>query len=67
MISYDPFWNTIKEKGISTYELINKQGILPDTIQRLRSGKAITTTTLESLCEVLNCRIEDIIKYIPDK
>lgn len=29
MISYEPFWNTLKERNISTYQLINKQGILP--------------------------------------
>ena len=41
MISYEPFWKTINERKITTYQLIYKQGILPDTIQRLRSGKTI--------------------------
>ena len=64
MISYDQFWKTIREKGLSTYALINKHGILPDTIQRLRSGKPITTTTLDTLCEVIGCDVGDILKYI---
>ena len=67
MMSYDPFWKTIEQKGISTYALINKLGILPDTIQRLRKGKPITTTTIETLCEVMECRVEDIVKYVPDE
>ena len=67
MMSFDPFWNTITEKNISTYALINHYGILPDTIQRLRSGKPITTSTIETLCEVLKCRVEDIVQYIPDE
>ena len=50
MISYDPFWETIRQKDISTYQLIYSHGILPDTIQRLRSGKTITTKTLNTLC-----------------
>ena len=66
MIIYDPFWRTIEQKKITTYALINKYGILPDTIQRLRSGKPITTTTIETLCEVMDCNVEDIIKYVPD-
>ncbi len=67
MMTYDPFWKTIEEKGITTYALINKHGILPDTIQRLRSGKTITTATIETLCEVINCKVEDIVQYVPEE
>ena len=66
MISYAPFWQTIKEKKITTYALINKLGILPDTVQRLRSGRPITTTTINILCEVLDCEVSDIMVYVPD-
>ncbi len=65
MISYEPFWNTISERKISTYSLINHYGILPDTIQRLRKGKSLTTTTLNTLCEVIECRLDEIVEYIP--
>ena len=67
MMTYAPFWRTIEEKRITTYALINKHGILPDTIQRLRSGKPITTVTIETLCEVIGCNVEDIVQYIPDE
>lgn len=66
MISYKPFWRTIGERKITTYRLIYKEGILPDTIQRLRSGKPITTQTINTLCSVLDCKIGDIMEYIPD-
>ncbi len=67
MMTYEPFWRTIAEKNISTYALINHHGILPDTIQRLRSGKPVTTTTLETLCHVIRCGLNDVIEYIPDE
>lgn len=67
MISYDPFWQTLHRKNISTYKLIYEYGILPDTIQRLRSEKTITTKTLNTLCSVLGCQISDILVYIPDE
>ena len=67
MISYEHFWETIRQKNISTYSLINTHGILPDTIQRLRSGKAVTTTTLDLLCSVIGCDLEDIAIYISDE
>lgn len=67
MMTYDPFWKIIEKKNITTYALINKHGILPDTIQRLRTGKPITTSTIESLCEVIGCRVEDIVEYVPEE
>ncbi len=67
MISYKPFWEMLKERGISTYQLIYRYGILPDTVQRLRSGKAITTTTLNTLCVTLGCDISDILAFEPEE
>ena len=64
MISYEPFWRTIKEKGESTYTLINKHGISSATIDRMKKGGGITTQKIEDFCKILNCRVEDIILYI---
>ena len=52
MISYEPFWDYIQQHNISTYRLIN-DGINPDTIQRLRTGKNISIKTLDQLCAEL--------------
>lgn len=65
MISYEPFWEYIREHEVSTYQLIG-YGITPDSIQRLRSGKNISTKTLDKLCSELNCSVSDILKYVPD-
>ena len=66
MISYRPFYQTLFKKGITEYYLIFKQGITASTLQRIRHGKPMTTTTLNTLCEVLDCRVEDILEYVPD-
>ena len=65
MISYRPFFNTLIEKKITEYELIFKHGISANTIHRIKNGKAITTTTLDTLCFILDCNVSDIIKYEP--
>ena len=65
MISYEPFWQTLHQKDISTYQLIYEYGILPD-IQRLRSNKTVTTKTLNTLCSVIGCQISDIVTFVPD-
>jgi|GEM_PF-118950 len=67
MISYNPFWKTLKEKKISTYNLIYKKGISNGTLYRMRRGEAITTTTLNDLCNALKCNVSEIIEYIPDE
>lgn len=67
MIIFDPFWNTLKKKNISTYTLINKYKISSSTISRLRNNKPISTTTLDDLCRYLDCQVSDILKYIPSQ
>lgn len=66
MISYDPFYNTLLKKNITEYELIFKQGISANTLHRMKHEEAITTKTLDTLCSILDCEVEDILKYKPD-
>lgn len=63
MIVYTPLWKTMKEKGISTYALINKYHISSSTINRLRHDQSVTTQLIDDLCNILDCRVEDILKY----
>lgn len=67
MISYAPFWETIKKKNISTYSLINKYNISSATIDRMRKGNGISTMKIDDLCRILNCSVSDIIEYIDDE
>ena len=54
MIDYTPLWNTMKEKDISQYDLLN-HGIDKRTLQRLRTDQNITALTIEKLCQILHC------------
>ena len=66
MISYSPLWDTMKAKGISTYRLIYQYGFSRGTLDSLKQGRNITLRTLNDLCTILDCRVEDIIEYMPD-
>ncbi len=66
MISYEPLWNTLKQKNVSQYQLINKYGISAGQLSRLRANNHISTHTIERLCKILDCNIEDIINYSND-
>ena len=64
MIIFDKFWTIVKERGISTYALREKYGIDSMTIRRLKANKNTTTKTLSTLCEILDCKLEDIAEYV---
>lgn len=66
MISYEPLWRTMKERGVTTYALIYKCGFSAYTITSLRRNKSITMNTLEKLCKVLNCTPNEIIEFVED-
>ena len=66
MVSYEPLWKTMEQKGITTYVLINRYGINPRTIHNLKHNKSITMFTLEMLCSILECQAEEIVQFLPD-
>lgn len=66
MITYDKLWKTMKEKGISQYDLYTKYNMNRSQLDRLRHNKNVTVITLDRLCNILDCRVEDIIEHFPD-
>jgi len=67
MISYQPFWVTLKASKESTYTLIKNHRISSSTIDKLRKNKPLNTTTVNDLCRILSCRVEEILQYIPSE
>lgn len=66
MITYEPFYHTIRLKNISTYKLINEYNVSRSLLDRLKHNKPITTVTINDLCKILDCNIEDIVRYIKE-
>lgn len=64
MISYAPFWRTLEAKGITQYQLINQYGVSTGTLDALRKNRSITLNTVQDLCMILHCPIEDIVEII---
>lgn len=63
MITYEPFYRTLKAKGLSTYKLVNEFGVSRSLLDRLKHNKPISTQTLDDLCGYLDCRVEEILLY----
>lgn len=66
MISYAPLWKTMKKKGATTYTLRAKGGISGSTMLRLQTNQSVSSNTFDALCKLLNCRIQDVVEYVPD-
>lgn len=64
MINYSPFFNTIKSKKISQNKLVNIFFVSKNTINKMRNNESVNLKTIEYLCQILNCNIEEIVKII---
>ena len=67
MITYDPLWETMKRKGITQYSLIKNYHVNEAQLYRLRKNMVVKTITLDHLCEILDCEIEDICRHVKNE
>lgn len=65
MIDYTPFWETLKQSEENWYTLTTKYNMSNSTLHRLKHNKDVSTRTLNDLCRILHCNIQDIVTYIP--
>ena len=63
MIVYNRLWVVMRTRGISQYKLIKEYNISSGQLDRLRKNENISTYTLNRLCEILDCQLEDIAEY----
>ena len=65
MIDYTPFWETLKQSEENWYTLTTKYNMSNSTLHRIKHNKDVSTRTLNDLCRILHCNIQDIVTYIP--
>ena len=66
MIIFYKLWQTMQERGITQYDLYTKYNMNRAQLHRLRHNQNIETNTLDRLCNILDCNIEDIMTHIKD-
>lgn len=67
MIIFDKLWDKLKERGITQYQLIHDYGISRGQLDRLKKNENVTVHTLDILCNLLHCEIEDICEHVKDQ
>lgn len=65
-MSFDPLWETMKQKKISSYKLLHEYGFSHGTYDSLKHNRNVTLQTLDQLCQILHCKAEDIVKYVDE-
>lgn len=66
MIKYDRLWQTMKEKGISQYDLYTTYNVNRSQINRLKHNHNVEVNTIDKLCNILHCNVEDIMEHVED-
>ena len=66
MITYDRLWQTMKQRGISQYDLYTHYNVNRSQLNRLRHNENVEVNTIDKLCNILQCRVEDIMEHFPD-
>lgn len=67
MIDYSPFWETLKNSSENWYTLTSKHHMSHSTLHRLKHNQDISMKTINDLCRILNCQIQDICVYVPSE
>lgn len=67
MITYDPLWKLLEDRGIKKFHLVKRYQISRGQMSRLKNNLYVSTHTINMFCEILDCRVEDIMVYIPDQ
>ena len=67
MISYAPLWQTMEAKGATTYTLQCKGGVSSSTIRRMKKGESVSTNTLDAICKILECCLDDVAIFIDER
>lgn len=66
MITYDRLWQAMKQRGISQYDLYTHYNVNRSQLNRLRHNENVEVNTIDKLCNILQCRVEDIMEHFPD-
>ena len=66
-VSYKKLFHLLIEKEMSNSDLQKQAGFSANIITRLKRNEYVKLQTIESICKVLNCRVDDVLEFPPDE
>lgn len=65
--SYKKLWHILLDRDMSRSQLRKKAGISTNALAKLGKDESLPLETLEKVCAALDCTLDDILEYVPDK
>ena len=66
-VCYDKLFHLMIDKKISNVQLKDMEGVSANIITRLKRDEYISTESIEKICLALNCGVDDILEFVPEK
>ena len=66
-VSYKKLFSLLLEKEISNADLQKQAGFSANIITRLKRNEYIRLQSIEKICNVLDCRVDDILEFVSDE
>ena len=66
-VSYRKLWHVLLDKKIKKIELKEISGISDYSFRKLRNDQDVSTEVLTRICTALNCEVQDIVEFLPEK
>ena len=65
-VSYNPLWKLLIDRGIKKKDLCSMAHISPASCTKMGKGGYVTTEVLMKICLALDCRVEEVMEFLPD-
>ena len=65
-VTYKKLFHLLIDKGMTNAELMEKAGFSANIITRLKRNNYVSLDSIEKICKVLNCGVDDILEFLPD-
>ena len=66
-VNYSKLWDILNERGMMKTELIKEAKISTNAMAKLGKNEDVRVGVLEKICLTLNCKLDDILEFVPDK
>lgn len=66
-VSYKKLFHLLIEKDMTNAQLQQQAGFSANIITRIKRNGYISLDSIESICRVLHCGVDDILEFVPDE
>ena len=65
--NYAPLWKILIDRNMKRTDLLSKAKIYSQTLAKMGKNEAVSMDALGRICQALNCKIEDVVEFVPEK